>query len=311
MADNEVNDDIDSLFEEDDKPTAQAVAEAPVDTPAPEVTPEVVPEEGDKDPETPEVTPPETSPVVEEVPAVEEPAKPLSAEEVRAIMAEVRDQERNSAKVIDEAEKEVLSAYYPQGLSNTLIDESTGKEIKSPQDVVDLSNGTMTTEEATQWLLNEQYKLDKQVAEIKSSARELAEVNHNFKQGAVRVLETYKDVFDKFPGLQTKVYKNYMKTVKMDTEKDLVLTASDIEEYYRDFMEPYVMAASFKGSAPAGVPAPAATPPPEQVPAPSQMPVSKQTAKDRMDVTGDGGVGNDNKPDPNDPNATLNDLFGE
>lgn len=226
-------------------------------------------------------------------------------------MAEVRDQERNSAKVLDEAEKEVLNVYYPQGLSNTLVDEETGKEIKSPQDVVDLSKGTMTTEEATQWLLNEQYKLDKQVAEIKSSARELAEVNHNFKQGAVRVLETYKDVFDKFPGLQTKVYKNYMKTVKMDTEKDLVLTASDIEEYYRDFMEPYVMAASFKGSAPAGVPAPAAPPAPEQAPAPSQIPESKQTAKDRMDVTGDGGVGNDNKPDPNDPNATLNELFGE
>lgn len=307
MADNEVNDDIDSLFEEDDKPTAQAVAEAPADTPEPEAPAEDAPA-----PEaTPEGEAPDTTPVEEEVPPVEEPAKPLSAEEVRAIMAEVRDQERNSAKVLDEAEKEVLNVYYPQGLSNTLVDEETGKEIKSPQDVVDLSKGTMTTEEATQWLLNEQYKLDKQVAEIKSSARELAEVNHNFKQGAVRVLETYKDVFDKFPGLQTKVYKNYMKTVKMDTEKDLVLTASDIEEYYRDFMEPYVMAASFKGSAPGGAPDPAATPPPEQAPAPSQMPVSKQTAKDRMDEGGDGGVGNDNKPDPNDPNATLNELFGE
>lgn len=54
-------------------------------------------------------------------------------------MAEVRDQERNSAKVLDEAEKEVLNVYYPQGLSNTLVDEETGKEIKSPQDVVDLS----------------------------------------------------------------------------------------------------------------------------------------------------------------------------
>lgn len=309
MADNEVNDDIDSLFEEDDKPTTEAVAEAPVDTPEPEAPAEDKPAEEDK----PEVETPDTAPVEEDVPTVEEPAKPLSAEEVRAIMAEVRDQERNSAKVLEQAEKEVLQAFYPQGLSNTLVDEATGKEIKSPQDVVDLSNGTMTTEEATQWLLNEQYKLDKQVAEIKSSARELAEVNHNFKQGAVRVIETYQDVFDKFPGLQTKVYKNYMKTVNMDTEKDLVLTAPDIEDYYRDFMEPYVMAASFKGSAPTGAPAPTTTPAPEGAPAPSKLPESKQTAKDRMDVTGDGGssAAGDDKPDPNDPEATLNNYFGE
>lgn len=303
-----MDDDLDSMFNDDNKLPTEVVADPPVatapdsdqtgsgDTPAGEA-------EGDA-PEQPQ-TPPSEDPKAQDKPPVEkgEPAaqeqpKPLTAEEVRQIMSDVRDQERNSGKALEEAEKEVLAAYYPQGLSNTLVDESTGREIKSPQDVVDLSGGTMTTEQATQWLMNEQYKLDKQVADIKSSARELAEVNSNFKQGATRVIEKYKPIFDKYPQLQGKVYKNYMKTVKLDAEKDLILSAPDIEDYYADVMEPYVMAFGFQ-------PTPAAAPT-------AAIPVSKQTAADRMDVGGDvGGDAGGGDIDPNDAEATLNKFFGE
>jgi hypothetical protein len=306
-----MDDDLDTMFNDDNKLPTEVVADPPVatvpdsdqtgsgDTPAGEA-------EGDA-PEQPQTPPSEDpkaqdeSPVEKGEPAAQEQPKPLTAEEVRQIMSDVRDQERNSGKALEEAEKEVLAAYYPQGLSNTLVDESTGKEIRSPQDVVDLSGGTMTTEQATQWLMNEQYKLDKQVADIKSSARELAEVNSNFKQGATRVIEKYKPIFDKYPQLQSKVYKNYMKTVKLDAEKDLILSAPDIEDYYADVMEPYVMAFGFQ-------PAPAAAP---AAPA-AAIPVSKQTAADRMDVGGDvGGDAGGGDIDPNDAEATLNKFFGE
>lgn len=248
----------------------------------------------------------------EEKPA-EEP-KPLTAEEARALFNDIRAQERDSGKEVEAFQQDILKAYYPQGLSNTLVDERTGREIKTPQDVVELSNGEMSTEEAAQWLINEQYKLDQQVNEIKSSARELAETNANFRTGAVRVVETYQGIFDKYPQLQEKVYKSYMKQVKMEQKKidgkdvDLVLSAPDIEEYYRDFMEPYVMAFGFsQKDGAAAPPANADEKPAEDKP---KIPESRQTAKDRMDESGDAGGGS-NDVDENDPNATLNKLFGE
>lgn len=319
MADSDI-DNLD-LGEENDTQTTTEVTETP--TPAPETTP--APQETDKPAETTEVdktagdtetsdkesqaqTTPGEPPVAEDKPAGEEPPKdapkPLTADEVRSILTEVRTEERDSGKAIAETEQEVLNAYYPQGLSTTLVDEKTGQEIRTPQDVVDLSGGEMTIEEASSWLMNEQFKLKQQVEEIKQSARELAETNYNFKQGAVRVLEQYKPIFEKYPQLQQKVYKNYMKAVKMDNEKDLVLAAPDIEEYYRDFMEPYVMAFSYQAPATTTETAPTEDKP--------KIPESKQTPEDRMDVGGDGGSGGGGSDaDPNDPESSLSNLFGE
>lgn len=318
--------DLDTIFN-DDKPTAQGSPEVTVstpevpkkeetpkqeaETPAPaegaslagDIKKEESSAEDGKNPEAPKADPVgESGETNKEQP--QEPVKPLTADEARALFNDIRNQERESKQIIEEAEKEVIAKYYPQGLSNVLVDEKTGKELRSPQDVVDLTNGEMSIEEATRWLMNEQYKLDTKVAEIKQSARELAEVNANFKQGAARVLETYKDVFAKYPQLQNKVFKNYMKAVKMDNEKDLILSAPDIEEYYRDFMEPYLMN---MGEA---APAPAQTP---SADAPKIPDAPKQTAADRMDVSGDagGGTGGDDDVDPNDPVASLNKLFGE
>lgn len=233
--------------------------------------------------------------------------KPLTAEEVRQIIAERDDQTRSAAKAVDEEEQQILRTYYPQGLSNVLVDEKSGREIRTPQDVVELSGGEMTVEEAAQWLMNEQTKLDRSIADIKQSARELAETNYNFKEGATRVMTKYAPIFDKYPALQRKIYDGYMKQVKMDNEKDLILSAPDIEDYYATVMEPYVMAFNYsqKGAtAPAAPAAPSAGQP--------KIPESKQTAADRLDITGDGGSGGgDNAPDPNDPEANLNKLFGE
>jgi len=285
------SDDIDVMFDEDkDIDVEQEAPKEPeVKTPEQEDTPEqpepVVPEQPN------EPTPPQEP----------EQPKPLTADEVRSIISDLRNQERDSGKELEVMEKEVIEAYYPQGLSNTLVDEKTGQEIKTPQDVVELSGGEMTVEQATQWLMNEQYKLDRKIDEVKQSARELAETNSNFKTGVERVVDKYKDVFGAFPQLQGKVYKNYMKTVRMDNEKDLVLAAPDIEEYYGDFMEPYLLAFNAKQSS---------QPAPAQPTAPAQhIPESKQTATDRMDISGDGG-GSDSVNE-NDPEETLSKLFGE
>lgn len=316
-------DDLDAMFDEENTQPAEgapaAVADAPAEPTAPEAPkPEEAPTEppqGEPTPPAPEVQPqkPET-PGAPSEPRQEEaaPAKPLTAEDVSRLLSEERAREHDEAKSLDQMEKDVLAAYYPQGLSNVLLDEKSGREIRTPQDVVELSNGTMSTEEAAQWLMNEQYKLDAKIAEIKGSARELAEVNNNFRSGATRVLDQYKPIFDKYPALQQKVYSNYMKQVKVDDKKDLVLSAPDIEDYYRDFMEPYVMAFGFsQQQVAAAAPAPPAGAPaaPAAPGAPAIPDAPRQTAADRMDVSGDGGVSDE--ADPSDPNDSLSKLFGE
>lgn len=228
-------------------------------------------------------------------------SKPLTIEDIRSAISDMRNDERTSAKEIDTLTDDVLKQYYPDGLSNVLVDSATGKELRSPQDVVDVSGGTMSIEEASQWLMNEQYKLDQNIAKIKDDARNLAEVNANFSKGIDRVLNKYKNIFEKFPEQQQKIYKQYMKQVAVDNQKDLILSAPDIEEFYDFAMEPYVLA---YGNMQAQQ---QSAPPPEDKP---KIPDSKPSIKDRLDESGDGGS-TGREADPNNADESLKELFGE
>lgn len=242
----------------------------------PPADPEKKPEEGAEPPKAPE------TPV-----APEEP-KPLTEDGVRSIISEIRNDERSSSKEIENTTKEVMDAYYPDGLSNVLTDQSTGKELKTPQDVVDATNGQMDIDQATQWLLNEQYKLDKEVKQIKDDAQKIAETTVNFKRDSIAALQKYEPLFKAYPQLQKKTFDKLMKQVKADTEKGVILSAPDVLEHYDDYLEPYQLAFehSTQQSATNPVPAPNA----------EQEPV-KPGANDRLDEGGDGG-----STAPNDPN---------
>lgn len=242
---------------------------------------------------------PDDSGDVEDEP--QETPAPLTRDDIFSAISDMRNSERTSAKALDDLTDDILKQYYPDGLSNVLVDQQSGKELRSPQDVVDASGGSMTIEEATQWLMNEQYKLDQDINRIKDDARNLAETNANFTDGIQRVLDKYKDVFAKFPDQQQKIYKQYMKQVKMDDKKDLVLSAPDIEEFYDFAMEPYMLA---YGNLQAN------QPPPEPTNEPPKIPDSKPSVNDRLDESGDGGGGK-YEADPNNADESLKELFGE
>lgn len=242
---------------------------------------------------------------------LEEKPAPLTKEDIQAAFREARETERNSTRELDELTDDVLKKYYPDGLSNVLIDEKSGKELRTPQDVIDASGGEMSYEDAWRWLNNEQQKLDQQVNQIKDQARNLAETNANFSTGIDRVLTKYKPVFDAFEkqGIQQKVYKAFMKQVKMDESKELVLSAPDAEEFYDLVMEPYLLAYGNMQTAQAGQnQAPAQSPTPQE---PAKVPDSKPSINDRLDESGDVGVGANDDADPNDADSSLNKLFGE
>lgn len=208
-----------------------------------------------------------------------EPETPqtLTKDDVKEVVSDLLTTERSSSKEVESTTQEVLDVYYPEGLSNVLVDEKSGKELRTPQDVVDASDGQMTTDQAAQWLMNEQFKLDKQVDNIKSQAKEIAQTTISFKRDAVAAVQKYEPLFKAYPHLQQKVYDKLMKQVKVDKEKGVILSAPDVLEHYDDYLEPYQQAYEFGKNQPATNP----TPDPDEPP--------KPTAEDRMDVSGDGG----------------------
>lgn len=250
-----------------------------------------------EEPETPPAdpaNPPEGDPAAPkdpEAPAAEEPpaaAQPLTRDDVADVIRQMRNDDRISSTAVQEATKDVMDAYYPEGLTNTLVDQNTGKELKTPQDVVAAAaaaGNELSMEDAAQWLLNEQYKLDKNIEKIQGDARALAETNLTFRTNGVAAVEKYEPLFKAFEkmGLQQRVFDKMMKFVKADEKKGLILSAPDPLEFYDDYLEPYVTAFEHSKQQSATNPTPPAADPaaPPAPPKPGQQ--------DRMDEGGDGG----------------------
>lgn len=214
-------------------------------------------------------------------PAADEP-KPLTEEGVLRILNQARNEERTSSQILNNTYQEVIDAYYPDGLSNTLVDETSGKELRTPQDVVDASGGQMSIEEATRWLMNEQYKLDQNIDNIKRQAAQIAETTVNFKRDSIAVIQKYEPLFKAYPKLQEKAFNLMMKQVRVDQNKGVILSAPDVMELYDTYLEPYQMAYEHSTQNPATNPV--STPAATETPKPATP-----TIDDRLDDIGDGG----------------------
>lgn len=264
---------------EEPKPTDEPKKEDPdEETPPTGQSPsdDQKPEEGAEPPKAPE-TPPKID---------SEAPQPLTKDDVKSVVSDLLNTERSSSKELETTAQEVLEAYYPEGLSNTLVDEKSGKELRTPADVVEASGNTMSIDDAAQWLMNEQYKLDNSVAKIKEDARTIAETTVNFKRDSIVALEKYSPLFKKYPVLQQKVFDKLMKQVRVDKDRGVILSAPDVLEHYDDYLEPYQQAYEFSTKQPATNPTPSTTPEPP-----------KPGTEDRMDEHGDGG-----QTAPDDPN---------
>lgn len=267
-------------------PPAPAKAEDPIDDPAkPADKEEEATPPTPADPAQPPVEDP-AEPEAPEAPTEPEATQPLTEEGIRRIMSEMRTEERNSGQELESTTQSVMESYYPEGLSNVLVDQSTGKELRTPQDVVDATGGEMAIEDAARWLMNEQYTLDRNIEGIKKQAQTIAETTVNFRHDSMAALQKYEPLFKQYPQLQSKAFDLMMKQVKVDNEKDVVLVAPDIMDLYDTYLEPYQKAYEF-GNQQAATSTPA-TPPP-----------AKPGINDRLDEGGDGGA-NVEVNDPND-----------
>lgn len=255
----------------------------------PPADPTKKPEEGAETPENPK------APGTPEQPPA---PQPLTRDDVTEIIQNIRNDERVSSTELSTATQEVLDAYYPEGLSNVLVDQGTGKELRTPQDVIDASGGNMSMEEATQWLMNEQFKLDKNIEKIKDDAKAVAETTVKFKRDSVAVLQRYEPLFKAYPQIQQKVWDQYKKLIRADEKAGVILSAPDMQEFYDTVLEPYRMAYEYAQKNPATNPTPPQTPAPGTPGAPATPPPAQPGAADRMDEGGDGGTSP--VDDPND-----------
>lgn len=270
---------------EEPKPNEPATPEVPKPGEEPGAAPAdptKKPEDGAAAPEAPK------APGAPEEPAA---AQPLTKDDVTSIIQNLRNEERTSGQAVETTTKDVLDAYYPEGLSNTLVDQASGKELKTPQDVVDASGGNMSIEDATQWLMNEQFKLDQNITKIKDDARNIAETTINFRNDSIAALHKYEPLFKAYPQLQTKAFNLLMKQVKADEKKGVILVAPDVMDLYDTYLEPYQKAYEFSTQQPAT----------NQTPAPGApaAPPATPGVDDRLDEGADGGA-NTEVDDPND-----------
>jgi len=265
----------------------------PVDEPKKEETPKKAPKA--EEPPTDDAEKPKESIEPPKDPATpsttDETAKPLTKDDVQEVVTNLLQTERSSSKELETTTKEVLESYYPDGLSNVL-ETSDGKPLKTPADVIAAAQAQgveMTTDEAAQWLMNEQFKLDNEVKKIKDQVQSIAETTIKFKNDGIAVLQKYQPLFDglkeKYPGLQDRVFKKLMERVKVDKDKGVILDSPDVMDWYDDYLAPYQEVFEAQGGA---------TPPaPETPPEPP-----KPSTDDRLDESGDGGTSP--VDDPND-----------
>lgn len=246
-----------------------------------------------KDPPTDPAKPAEEDPAKPKDPATpptEDEPKPLTEEGIIRIINQSKAQEQDEARVVQDTYGEVMKAYYPEGLSDVLVDQSTGKELRTPQDVVDASGGEMSMEEAAKWLLNEEYKLKKANEEIRRQATVVAETTVGFKRDSIAAVQKYDALFKAYPelNLQEKVFNLMMKQVQADVEKGVIIKAPDVMDLYDTYLEPYWKAFEFaqQNPTPATPTADPATPPTPATP----------TIDDRLDEGGDGGESPVNDP---------------
>lgn len=287
-----LDDDINIIDDVEELPT-EPEAQDKVETPS---TEEVEPE---KEESTVDEGEQEKQPPVEEeapapAPALATPT-PITEDSLRSILSDLREEEYRYSKEVEDVYRDIQSRYYPNGISRVLTDSKTGLEIRTAQDVIDLSeNPDLTIEEAERWRLVKQAELDAQVQEIERTTRQIAEQSVALKRGAERVQQKYADLFKAHPALERKVTAMYMQTVNIDKETNTILSAPiDIEEFYSNYLEPYQTAFSASNTPAAPTPKPAPTP----------------SKDDRLDEHGDGGLGDGDDDDPDDFEAQLKKEF--
>jgi len=169
--------------------------------------------------------------------------KHTTKDDIKEALREMEQEKELSAENRNELRSEVIKEMFPDGIDKKLYD-SAGDEIKGIDDVTKLINPKtgdyFTDEEAAQWLMDSNKKLNDDVAQLEAYADEIVDTNISLKDGADRVAELYGDVLEQFPEVADKLLDAYSRTLQKDEKTGIITKAPvDVVEFYAMALAPY------------------------------------------------------------------------
>jgi len=140
--------------------------------------------------------------------------------------------------------QEVIDTLYPEGVNRQLMD-ANGKPINGVSDLKKLvnpeTNEYFTSEEAGEYLLDAQQKLNKELAEFDGGIDKIVDTNISLFDGAKRINAEYGELIKALPQEAQKIKDAYMKTqLVLHPKTGIIIGAKmPIEEFYELAFAPY------------------------------------------------------------------------
>lgn len=179
-----------------------------------------------------------------EKPAADEPEEKFaSKEDIKAALREIYDEQQVKVQDTSKLKSEVLEKLYPDGIKRQLVD-ADGDPIDSIDQLMKLENPRtgelFTEEEAGRWMLENQQKLNADIARMEKQAEEIAETMQSVDDGAKRVMEVHGELLKSSPDIAKKLQEAYMATLTIDPDSGLIVKAPvDITDFYAAALSPY------------------------------------------------------------------------
>lgn len=183
-------------------------------------------------------------PKAEEPAAKDEPEERYAPKDaIKEALKELELESRRDNEVKSQLKDAVLERLYPEGIDRQLRD-SDGDPIRGIDDLMQLENpktgGLFTEDEAGQWLLSAQQKLNTEVEKMESYAERVVEVDANLRDGANRVEQVYGEILTKHPEVADRIQEQYSKTMVRDPNSGLIIDMPvDIVEFYATALSGY------------------------------------------------------------------------
>lgn len=175
-------------------------------------------------------------------------SEPLSKDSIKEALRELNAEDKARTSELGTLKNEVIEALYPEGLDRQLRD-SDGDPITGIEDLTKLvnpaTNEYFTDEEAGQWLLSNQQKLNRDIENIEKYAAEVADTHIALRDGTERVKEVYGEFLEKNPDIADELMSAYDATLVKDEKSKLIIKAPvDVVTFYSVALKGHMAAVS-------------------------------------------------------------------
>ena len=203
------------------------------------------PEDEDESPEEGEKPTGETNPndTPDDKKDEEEQPTPSTSEIVRDALKEAENIRISNEETRKAYHQEVIDSLYPEGVGRQLVD-AEGNPINGVGDLVKLinpeTNEYFTRDEAADYLLAAQQKLNTELADFDKNIDTIVDTNISIQDGSIKVQKEYGELLKSMPDVAQKLQEAYFKTLVIDKKTNIIIKATvPVDEFYEAALLPY------------------------------------------------------------------------